>query len=80
MNEKPAKPLIEGEVTAIEGSYGDRNSLTVVRGCTLDHRLQRVRRTRTFVNAKDSDVARQLAGDAGLQVGVIDATPRSIPS
>lgn len=74
LNEPDARALIEGEVTSIEGSYGDVKSMTVVRGGTLDHRLQRVRRTRTFVNAKDSDVARQLAGDAGLQVGTIDAT------
>ena len=79
MNQPAAKPLIEAEITAIEGTYGDRTSLTVVRGYTLDHRLQRVRRTRTFVNAKDSDVARQLAGDAGVGVGQVDATQQVHP-
>jgi phage protein D len=79
MNEQQAKPLFEGEITAIEGSYGDVDSYSIVRGCTLDHRLQRVRRTRTFLNAKDSDVARQLAGDSGLTVGEITATTQVHP-
>ncbi len=72
-------PLLEGEVIAFEGTYGERYPLTRVRGCTLDHRLQRVRRIRTFVNAKDSDVARQLAGDAGVPVGTVDATAQVHP-
>lgn len=79
MNETSAKPLIEAEITAIEGLYGDVESYTVVRGYTLDHRLQRVRRTRTFVNAKDADVARRLAGDAGLPVGTVDVTSQVHP-
>lgn len=72
-------PLVDGEITSIEGVYGDGEPLTIVRGFSLDHRLQRVRRTRTFVNVKDSDIARQLAGDAGIQVGTIDATPQVHP-
>ena len=71
--------LIEGEVTALEGSYGEGSSLTIVRGSTLDHRLQRVRRTKTYVNGKDSDVARQLASGAGIPVGTIDATTQTHP-
>jgi len=74
-----AKPLFEGEVTAIEGNYSDGEPLTVVRGYSVEHRLQRVRRTRTFVNGKDSDVARQLATDAGLAVGTVEATTQTHP-
>lgn len=77
--ESSPRALVEGEVTGIEGSYGEGLPTTTVRGCSLDHRLQRVRRTRTFVNAKDSDVARQLAGDAGLTVGTVDATTQTHP-
>ncbi len=66
--------VIEAEVTGIEGTYGDRDWYTVIRGYSVEHRMQRVRRTRTFVNAKDSDVARQLAGDAGLTIDQVDAT------
>lgn len=73
------QPLMEGEVTAIEGSYSDREPLTIVRGSTMDHRMQRISRSRTFLKAKDSDVARQLAGDCGLTVGTIDATSQTHP-
>ena len=79
MNEDRTRPVIEGEVTSIEGSYTADEAHTVVRGYTLDHRLQRVRRTRTFLNMKDSDLARKLAGDAGLAVGAIDATDQVHP-
>jgi phage protein D len=77
--ESSPRALVEGEVTAIEGSYGDSRPRTVVRGCTLDHRLQRVRRSQTFVNGKDSDVARRLAGDAGLTVGTVESTTQVHP-
>lgn len=74
-----ALPLVEGEVTALEGAYGEGTPVTTVRGCTLDHRLQRVRRTQVHVEAKDSDVARRLAAGAGLDVGVVDATSQIHP-
>ena len=73
-----AKPLIDGEVTVISGSYGAR-PLTTVRGSTMDHRMQRIRRARVFLNGKDSDVAQQLAGEAGLTIGVIDSTSQTHP-
>jgi phage protein D len=77
--EAGTRVLIDGEVTALQGSYGEGTPYTRVRGCTLDHRLQRVRRTRSFVNAKDSDLARQLAGDAGVAVGTVDTTAQTHP-
>lgn len=73
------KPLVNGEVTALEGVYDDRGALTIVRGSTADHRLQRFRRSRTFVDAKDSDVARKVASEAGLKVGRVDATRQVHP-
>jgi phage protein D len=66
--------LIAGEVTSIEGIFEHRTFITVVRGYDQAHRLQRTRRTRTFLNMKDSDIARQLAADAGLTPGQIDAS------
>ncbi|MGX7826377.1 phage baseplate assembly protein V [Actinokineospora sp. 24-640] len=65
--------LITGEVVAIEGSF-DVRSYVVARGYTKDHRLQRARRNRTFLNAKDSDIARRIAGEHGLPVGAVDPT------
>jgi phage protein D len=78
-NQDAAPTLIKAEVTAIEGTYGDTDAFTVVRGYAVDHRLQRVRRTRTFLKMKDSDLARRLADDAGLTVGTIDATDVAHP-
>jgi len=46
----------------------------VVRGYDLCHRLQRARRTRSFENMTDSDVARQIAQAAGLTVGTVTST------
>ena len=66
--------LIEGEVTSIEALCEDMNTLTVIRGYEKAHRLQRARRSQTFVNMTDSDIARQIARNAGLSIGSIDST------
>jgi hypothetical protein len=65
--------LISGEITAVEGSYG-RLRRTVVRGYSLDHRLQRGTRNRTFLNVKDSALASQIAEEYRLPVGTVDQT------
>ncbi|HVK22971.1 MAG TPA: hypothetical protein VM677_16560, partial [Actinokineospora sp.] len=69
-----AKSLITGEVTAVEALCQDSMILTVVRGYAKEHRLQRAKRTRTFVNMKDSDIARQIAKNAGLKIGTVEPT------
>jgi uncharacterized protein involved in type VI secretion and phage assembly len=68
------KLLVAGEVTSIEGIFERLNFITVVRGYDKAHRLQRVRRTRTFLNMTDSDMARQIASEAGLTPGTIDSS------
>ncbi len=72
---RPGDPrmLMTGEVTALEAEYGETAYLTI-RGYSQDHRLQRVRRSRTFVNMSDADIARKLARDAGLVAGEVTAT------
>lgn len=72
--DEQARRLITGEVTAIEGRYEYLAGLTIVRGYDLGHRLQRVRRTRTFVNMTDSDIASQVAREGGLTLGEIMPT------
>ncbi|MEV8374603.1 phage baseplate assembly protein V [Kribbella sp. NPDC056861] len=69
---RPGDPrlLISGEVTALEAEYGE-TSLLSVRGYTQDHRLQRARRTRTFVNMSDADIARKVAQDNNLVIGEV---------
>ncbi|HEY3263333.1 MAG TPA: phage baseplate assembly protein V [Pseudonocardiaceae bacterium] len=69
-----AKSLIKGEITSIEAVCAQLHVYTVVRGYEKAHRLQRVPRTRTFLNMTDADIARQVASDAGLDIGTIDDT------
>lgn len=67
-------PLITGEVTSIEAEYDALGSRAVVRGYDPSHRLQRGRRTATYINVTDSDIARTVASRAGLDIGTIDGT------
>ena len=69
-----AEPLIVAEVTAIEGQYDATGARAIVRGYDPSHRLHRGRRTETYANTKDSDIATTLARRAGLQVGEITDT------
>ncbi len=60
--------LIIGEITGLEPEFAfDRLPTLTVRGYDLRHRLQRGRRTRTFVKQRDSEIAEKIAGDAGLR-------------
>ncbi len=61
--------LIEGEITGLEPAFeaGETPMLTV-RGHDLRHRLLRGRKTRSFTQMSDSDVAIQVAGNQGLSV------------
>lgn len=59
--------LIVGEITGLEPEFSfDRTPSLTVRGYDRRHRLHRGRKTRTFVQQKDSDIAVRIAGDAGL--------------
>ena len=57
--------LIDAEVTSIETDYGSHGTLAVVRGYDLSHRLVAGRKSKTFQNAKYSDIASQVASAAG---------------
>ena len=59
-----AAKLMVGEVTSIEGDYEDSVMRTIIRGFDKSHRLQRVCRTRTFVDMTDADIAKKIALDA----------------
>ena len=58
--------LIKGEVTSIEADYDTLGARAIVRGYDKSHRLAAGRKTKTFLNAKLSDIAKQIAGDASL--------------
>jgi uncharacterized protein involved in type VI secretion and phage assembly len=68
-------PLVIGEVVTIECDYDEFGKRVVARGYAASHRLHPGRRTRAFVNVTDSDIVKQVAGDAGIDLGdVADTT------
>src|SRR5438552_9457624 len=66
--------LIKGELTGFEAEYGATRLRTVLRGYDKSHRLHRGRRTETYKNVTDSDIARTVANRASLTIGQIDST------
>ena len=67
--------LLTGEITALEPEFEEGMLCTlVVRGFDKSHRLYRETRSKAFLNAKDSDVASQIAQSAGLQAEVETTT------
>ena len=66
--------LISGEITALEPNFeSDGRVSMAIRGYDKTHRLYFGRTTKTYLNIKDSDLASQVAGAAGLTVEA-DAT------
>ena len=61
------EPVFVGEVTGLEPEFraGETPAVTV-RGYDRGHRLLRGRKTRSFTQVKDSDIAAQIAQEAGL--------------
>jgi phage protein D len=66
--------LIVGEITALEPTFSVASPPTlVVRGFDKRHRLNTTRRTRSFLDQKDSDIVERIASDAGLAVDSTDS-------
>jgi phage protein D len=66
--------LIKGEITGLEPEFVmGETPLLVVRGHDRRHRLLRQRNTRTFLKMKDSDIAAQVASEAGLTSTTTDS-------
>jgi phage protein D/phage baseplate assembly protein gpV len=61
--------LFDGEITGIEGDYGQGGQRIILRAYDLSYRLHRGRRTAVYPNSKDSDIAKKLAAAAGLKIG-----------
>ncbi|HEY0737783.1 MAG TPA: VgrG-related protein [Herpetosiphonaceae bacterium] len=64
------KPILVGEVTALEPELDQFDPVLIVRGYDRSHRLYRGRKTRTFLNQTDSDIASQIAREAGLRTDI----------
>ena len=59
--------IINGEITAIEPELTEGYACTIViRGYDKTHRLHRGKKTRAFVQKKDSDIVSEIAGKYGL--------------
>jgi phage protein D len=66
--------LLKGEITALEPEFQEGTVFVfVIRGYDKSHRLFRECKSQAFLNIKDSDLANQFAGGAGLSAQV-DAT------
>lgn len=70
--------LFSGEVTALECEFEGGKTRTVVRGFDRANRLYRGRRTRAFKDVKYSDIVKQVAEEAGLELGRVE-TPQGRP-
>jgi phage protein D len=67
--------LFKGDITSLEPEFpGDSHPLLTVRGHDRRHRLMRTRRTRTFLNMTDSEIASQIAGEASLSPQTEDSS------
>jgi phage protein D len=65
--------LFKGEITGLEPLFDTMEPPTLtVRGHDRRHRLMRKCKTCSFLNMKDSDIASQIAGGAGLTPAVQD--------
>ena len=66
--------LIIGEITGIDPEFTfDRLPRLTVRGYDRRHRLQLGKKTQTFLQQKDSEIAAKIARDAGLTAQVEDS-------
>lgn len=66
--------VIAGEITALEPTFSAAGPPTlIVRGYDKRHRLNTARGTRSFLGQKDSDIAAQVGGNAGLAVAATDS-------
>jgi phage protein D len=74
IGQEASELLIAAEVTGLEAEFDASGSHVILRGYDHSHRLHRGRRTETYRNVTDSDVARTVAQRAGLEVGRINET------
>jgi phage protein D/phage baseplate assembly protein gpV len=65
--------IFKGEIVGLEFDLASHTTPTmIIRSFNKAHRLHHGRITKTYLNVKDSDLARQVAGTVGLQAQVDD--------
>jgi phage protein D/phage baseplate assembly protein gpV len=65
-----------GEIVAIEPEYTDRGLIVAFRAYDRGWRLNRTRKSATFVDVTAADIVRKIAAEEGLSAGTIEATPQ----
>lgn len=69
------KTLFKGEITGLEPEFSnDEPPVLTVLGYDRGHRVMRKRKTESFINLKDSDIASQIAGNNGLKSDITDTS------
>jgi phage protein D len=69
--------VFAGEISGLEPEFNTKKPpVLTVRGYDRRHRLMKQKKTRSFLKMKDSDIARQIASDAGLTAKVDDTSVR----
>ncbi|GAA1935914.1 VgrG-related protein [Streptomyces sodiiphilus] len=63
------RPLLEGQITALELEIDDTGTFTVIRGLDRAHLLFRGRRVASYQNMTLADICTQVARRAGLEPG-----------
>jgi len=67
------KTMIDGEITAVHPHFTSRGPTTLVlQGFDRLHRLRRGRKSRTFLNMSDREIAQKIADENGLQLQCAD--------
>jgi phage protein D len=66
-----ATSLFAGPVASLEPEFDPSGAVLVVRAYDRSHQLTRIRRTATYQQMSYPDIARKLAGTAGLTAGTI---------
>lgn len=69
-----SEQLFSGELTTLEADIDATGTHMVARGYDGSHRLSRGRRTQTYRNVTDADLARTIARRGGLSEGRIEET------
>jgi phage protein D/phage baseplate assembly protein gpV len=74
-HEEQPDRVLRGEITSLElDARGDGSPMLTVRGYDLAYRMHRQRKSKSFRNVSDADIASTIARDYGLSVEA-DATP-----
>jgi phage protein D len=63
--------VFAGELTGLEVDFAERRVALRLHGYDRRHRLMRGRRSRSFMDIKDSDIARQIGREHGLPVEAV---------